>query len=152
MNGYRKLLVLAINELVKRKLISLDGDDEKGGHVITDIAGENTVIAWHGIGFQELRVSVWWKYDHSRHPQANMTGPYREEFRTTRPLAKRKYYPNFVGVTVSGWVERKTGKHLQGHGHDRLFDIYTRRGEKKNLEALPDSIPNDFKTEGQFFI
>lgn len=141
MNGHRKLLVLAMNELLKRKLISLDGDGEQDGHLVTNIAGENTVIIWHPIGCQELRLSVWWKYDHSRHPQANLTGSMREQFQTSSPLAKRQHYPSFVGTTVSGWFERKTGKNLQGYGCDCLFDIYTRRGEERILKDSPRTRP-----------
>jgi hypothetical protein len=152
MDGHRKLLILSINELLSRGLISLDGEKENPGHIITAIAGENTVINWNEAGFQEIRISAWWKYDHSRHPQANLEGNARENFVTGRPLAKKLHYPKFVGATVSGWLERKTNKHLQGNGHDRLFDVYTRRGEKEILAALPDPVPNGFEAEGKFFL
>ena len=137
MDGHRKLLILALNELLSRKLISLDGHDEKSGYVIAELGGENTAITWFVLSDQELRISVWWKYDHSRHPQANLEGNAREKFITSSPVAKKQHYPKFVGVTVSGRLERKTGKHLQGTGHNRLFDIYTRRGEKAVLGEFP---------------
>src|ERR1700683_1548512 len=86
MDGHRKLLILALNELLDRELVSLDGDNEGSGHLVTEIAGENAVILWQDIGFQELRLSIWWKYAHSCHPQANLTGNAREEFVTSRPL------------------------------------------------------------------
>jgi len=95
---------------------------------------------------------VWWKYDHSRHPQAELGGSSREQFKTSLPLAKKQHYPKFVGVTVSGWLERKTGKHLQGKGQKGLFDVYTRRGEKEILKSLSDPSPSGFKAEGKFFL
>jgi len=152
MDSHRKLLVLATNELLKRNLISLDSEEDARGHVMATIAGENAVIMWRGIGWGELEISVWWKYDHAHHPQANLEGNAREEFKTSSPLAKRQHYPKFVGVTVSGWIERKTTKHLQGKKHDSLFAVYTRRGEKETLDALPDPIPDGFKAEGKFFM
>lgn len=150
MNPHRKLMVLALNELLARGLVSLSGRDEDHGHLITELAGESSVVIWHGISGDELTLAVWWKYDHTRHPQANLEGNYREEFLTTEPLAKQQHYPKFVGVTVSGWLERKTGKYLQGSGRDHLM-TYTRRGERKVLETLPNPVPLGYSTEGRFF-
>ena len=151
MDKHRKLLVLGLNELLKRNLISLDGHGDEKGHIMTELYGENSVIIWNSISHEELRLSVWWKYDHSKHPQANSQGNSKETFVTTLPLAKQKHYPSFVGATVSGWIERETGKHLQGEKAQGLFSIYTRKGEKDILENIPDPVPNGFKAEGKFF-
>ena len=97
-------------------------------------------------------ISVWWKYDHSKHPQANFAGSSKEEFSGSLPLAKRKHYPKFVGVTVSAWIERQKGPHIQGKGRKHLFDIYTRTGEKNALSALPDEDPIGYAAEGTFFM
>lgn len=156
MNNYRKLLVLGINELLAKKLISLDPKEDSvseetyRGHIISEIAGYPSVIIWEDIGFEEFRISVWWNYDHTNHPQANLSGNARENFRTPSPLAKRSKYKNFVGVTVSGWLKRRTGKYLMGKGRRALFDIYTRRQEKPLLEKLPEPKPNGFLVEGTF--
>jgi hypothetical protein len=158
MNGHRKLLIFAVNELLARKLISLapSGSDlkneEEHGHVLLDLCGYPAAINWNNIGFDELRVSVWWKYDHSRHPQADFTGNSRERFRTSRPLAKRQHYARFVGATVSGWLERKTGAFLEGRGSDKLYDVYTRQGEREALVGLPEPVPAGFGAEGRFFL
>jgi hypothetical protein len=157
-NPHRKLLIWAVNKLVNDGQIKLvvSGKDQKDrdeqGHLITQLFGEPTVIVWSNAGYEEVRVSVWWKYDHSRHPQANLQGNSRERFQTSAPLAKRQHYPKFVGVTVSGWLERKNGPHLQGKGSEGLFDIYTRRGEMPALEALPAPEPLGFGAEGKFYL
>lgn len=153
MNPHRKLLVAAVNQLLDEKLISLDGEDENysdTGHIITEIFGYTTAIMWANIGFEELRISVWWKYDHSLHPQANLTGNSRENFTTEKPLAKRQHYKKFVGVVASGWLERKDGKCIQGKNNRAIFEIYTRKGEKEELEGISDPQPNGFKSEGKF--
>ncbi len=58
----------------------------------------------------------------------------------------------FVGVVVHGWVERATGKYVQGSGGDSIIRDYVRRGEKAELEKLPTVQPNGFQAEGLFFV
>lgn len=151
MNGHRKLMVLGLNEALKQGAVSLDPSGEESGHLMTNIAGYPSVISWSSIGSGELRFSVWWKYDHANHPQANLNGNQRECFTTSSPLAKSQHYPKFVGVVTSGWIERKTGKFVQGYGAEAMFETYTRRGERKNLDAIPNPRPDGFAIEGQFF-
>jgi len=155
-NPYRNLLVAAINELLKNELISLnsknDAQSSKNGHFFFPLLGFPSVILWQDIGYEELRISVWWKYDHSNHPQANLTGNSRENFTLPSPLAKKLHYKKFVGVVASGWLERKTGKYVQGKNSESIFDVYTRKGEKAELEKLPIQKPNNFKIEGKFYI
>lgn len=152
MDAHRKLIVLGVNKLLERNLISLCiNKNEKDGHIITDIAGETSVVIWSEIGNQELRISVWWKYNASAHLQINLAGNARETFISNRPVVRKLHYPKFVGATVSGWLERKTGKHLQGTGRGGLYNIYTRTGEKAALECLADPTSNGFDAEGKFF-
>ncbi|MCC9063592.1 hypothetical protein [Flavobacterium piscisymbiosum] len=156
LNPYRNLLVAGVNDLLKKKLISLDspdiqkrGDDQ--GYIFTEILGFHSVVKWRDISFGELEISVWWKYDHSRHPQAELSGTKRENFNTTSPLARKELYKNFVGVTVTGWLEREKGKHLMGKNGERFVDVYTRKGEKTALEKMPEQIPSGFEAEGKFY-
>jgi hypothetical protein len=146
---YRKLLVLAVNHLIDEGLIDLNAQQDVKGHTQTTIAGRNTAINWTGIGCGEIRIAVWWDYDHSKHPQANLQGNFRESFQTGSPLAKRQHFPKFVGVVVSCWLEREKGKYLQGREGDFLPDRYARRGALAELEALPDPIPNGYAAEGR---
>lgn len=153
MNPYRKLLVLGLNELLIRGLLSLEWDgssNEEVAHIETTIAGHNTIIAWQGIGYGEVRLSVWWKYDHAQHPQAHLSGNSRESFCTSAPLAKKQHYPKFVGVVASAWLERKCGKYLQGKNNEAIFDQYTRKGELQNLRGLLNPTPQGFFHEGAF--
>lgn len=153
MDPHRKLLVLATNELLKRGLISLDGGgvdrSDDRGHLLTEIAGERSALQWNDVGFEELRITVWWKYDHEKHPQREALGTSREEFCTPLPLAKMVHFPKFIGAAASGWLERKAGKYLQGYGQRGIFDKYTRRGELVYLNALANPIPIGFAAEGQ---
>lgn len=158
MNPYRKLLIAGINELLNRRLIALnvkdddvDSENEKG-YVLVNLFEQPSVIIWRNIEFEELLISVWWKYNHDLHPQANLTGNAKENFNGSSPLAKRNLYKNFVGVTASGWLERRTSKHLQGKGNNCILDVYTRNGERSEIENLPCPQPNGFRAEGKFFI
>lgn len=153
---YRNLLVSAVNELVSRNLISLeyttpDPNAEPDGYVLTELHGFSTAILWQHISYGEIRVSVWWKYEHVKHPQANLAGNARENFSGSSPLANSSQYRKFVGVVASAWLERKTGKYLQGTDRSSIFDIYTRRGEKDTLEKIPPQKPKGFMPEGKFF-
>lgn len=152
MHWGRKLLVLGLNHLLDRGLLSLDGTGGERGHCEAVIAGRPSMILWSDAGFQELRLSVWWSYDHSRHPQANLQGNSREEFQTSQPLAKSHRYREFVGATVSAWVERERGKYLQGRAATHLFDLYLRQDSKGVLEDIDDPVPKGFATEGKFMM
>lgn len=153
---YRNLLVAATNLLLQEKLISLEYNKEiersESGHIITTLFNYTTVIIWNNIGYGELSISVWWKYNHDNHPQANLKGNTKERFRTLSPLAKRQHYKKFVGVVASCWLERKDGKFLQGKKRKCIFDIYTRQNDKQELENLPIQTPNGYESEGTYYI
>lgn len=162
MTPLHKLAVMAVNELLDRNAITLDvpatGDQSGGetGHIYTQLAGKPGVIIWRDIGHGELCISVWWDYDQSKHPQAYPElpdgAPTKECFTTSSPLAKRQHYPKFVGVTLSFWFERKTGKWIQCHnGTFTGHDMYIRRGMLSALKALPTVTPKGFKATGRFF-
>lgn len=156
LNPYRNLLVAGVNHLLKNKLITLEDSTTKNerdnqGYDFTEIFGFPSVVKWRDIGFGELEISIWWKYDHSKHPQAELEGNRRENFNNTTPLARKEHYKNFVGITASGWLERKEGKHLMGKDRERLIGIYTRKGEKSALEKMPLQVPLGFEAEGKFY-
>lgn len=150
---YRNLLVEAINVLVENNHISLDLDEvdeyNEFGYVFHELFGYNSVISWSNIGLGELRISVWWKYNHGKHPQANLEGRAREKFLSTEPLAKRSHYRKFVGVVASCWLERDTGKYIQGKKRRGIFNTYTRKGELEALRKLKTAIPKGYKDSGR---
>ncbi|MBB3412213.1 hypothetical protein FHT87_006183 [Rhizobium sp. BK316] len=157
MDSYRKLLVLGMNEAIKQGGISLaapagNGPTDEDGYLFAGIAGYPSVVLWESIGYGELRVSVWWNYDHSKHPQAEASGNQRETFCLSKPLANRVQYRKFVGATASAWLERKTGRHLMGRGRGCVFDTYLRADMKEKLHAIPDPKPEGYKAEGRLFL
>ncbi len=156
MEEYRKLLVLGLNAAISQGRLSLkapttNAPTDEDGYMMLELGGYPSVFLWNSISIGELRVSVWWNYEHSKHPQANAKGNAQEMFTLTKPLAKRLHYPKFVGATVSGWLERKTGKHLQGRGKQGLFDTYLRKDMKEKLRAMSVPVANGFEAEGKFF-
>lgn len=154
MNVHRKLLILGINQLLEKGLIRFEYTEEEsrgeGGYITTAIAGETSIVSWAPIGSGELRISVWWKFDIDKHPQANLSGAQQEKFLTSSPLAKSQHYPKFVGATASGWLERERGRYLMGKGSESIFEKYLRKGEKQVLEMVPTPAPNGYKAEGKF--
>lgn len=154
---YRNLVIAGINELIKKGVVSLtakkpnDPTTENDGHVFVELFGFTSVVIWRHIGYDEVTISVWWKYDHSLHPQANSTGNARESFNGSRPLADKSHYRKFVGVVTSGWLERKNGTYLQGKSRKGIFTEYTRNGEKMALDKLPIQQPRGFDAEGKFY-
>ncbi len=153
MNPHRKLLVLGLNHVLENNLISLDWDKKtklESGYVIAELAGETSAINWSDASFGEISFSVWWKYDHSKHPQANLTGNMKERFESSAPLANDIHYKKFVGAISSGWIERDTGKYLQGKANRGFQSKYIRRADLQEIKAMPNPVPKGFKAEGQF--
>jgi hypothetical protein len=153
---YRNLMVAALNKLIEENHISLafDGTNKvnEKGHVFVELFNQNSVILWRNIGFGELQISVWWKYDHSKHPQANLEGNERENFNSAKPLARKIHYRKFVGIVASCWLERKTSKHIQGKNREHISVHYSRRGELDVLKELPAQKPIGFEISGKFFL
>jgi len=155
MHENRRLLVLAVNELLKQKCITLDynGDDKVAesecGHIRTVLAGFESVILWRNIGYGELSISIWWNYDHSKHPQAELDGSKRENFTSNTPLAKKSKYSDFVGAVVSGHLERKDGKYLMGKNTNFLTRTYLRQNMSDSLKNLEIPDPDGYSSEGK---
>lgn len=150
MHPYRKLLVLALNELLRQNLLDLDPRQDRGppgGYHLGDVAGAPSVINWWKADRDEVRISVWWKYDHGKHPAIDDDKAARDKLTTARPIAPRSSYCEFVGVVTSGWLERRSDPCLQGRGRKQLFDSYARPGELLLLAALPDPHPRGYRAE-----
>ncbi len=154
---YRNLIVAAVNELLQQKKINFDVDKEQpgkagdmDGHFLTKLFGQHCAILWREISYQELIITVWWKYDHSKNPQANLTGNERENFNDT-PLADKRHYKKFVGAVVYGWLERLTDNYLMGNDSEHIGKYYVRKGEKIKLEELPFVKPEGYQADGKFY-
>lgn len=174
------LLGHALNLLIMRNLIDLNSlSDVNNSHLECELLGKPTVILWSYIGLGEIRLSVWWDFDKSKHPQ-HLEGGYKnkvlldnlsredrrkydfsqkgiystsntvEHYRTNQPLAKRNRYKDFVGVLCSTWVTRRNGKYLQTEDGSRVHASYVRASNKEDLCSIPDCSPNGFELYGRF--
>ena len=112
----RRLAAHGLNELVVRELVSACPVQHETGHIATRIADRPTMVLWTDVGGGELRLSVWWDFNLGRHPQAGGQEWVRETFQSATPLARRARYAEFVGATVSCWVERRCGVLAAGAG------------------------------------
>lgn len=147
MHPLHKLLVLGLNEALARGLVTLDSAQEGNGHAFATIASQGSVVLWRDIGFGELRLSVWWDYN----PAGRLPSE-REQFLPSRLVAERSRYRHFVGATASGWLERRSGLHLQGRGCIGLFDTYARRGARAVLAGVSDLVPSGHFASGRLFL
>jgi hypothetical protein len=152
MNYHRKLLAEGLSQAIAQGLISIEAPDDDGytnesGHAMFGVAGRPSVFIWESIGHGELKISIWWDYDHSKNPAAS-----RECFSTVGPLAKKARYPEFIGAIASAHLERKTGSYIQGYGREGMFDTYLRRGERDIIDSFATLRPNAFRAEGEFLL
>ena len=132
----RDLVSAAINYLIDRNLLALDRLDDTEGSIDTQLLGKVTKIQWAGIGFGEIRVTVWWGLK-----QKCIAGS------TTLPLNKN--LRDAIDVCCSAWIERQNGKWLQGYGSEGIFDTYCARSSEKDLQNIPDIEPVGFLKEGK---
>lgn len=177
------LLGHALNLLIKNDLVDMNSiDDGDGdGYQECDLIGKPSIINWSYISHGEIRLSVWWNFDKTNHPQHLEVG-YKnkvildnlsdqeimmyagtqkgifsngnsvESFQGTTPLANPSKYIDFVGVLCSTWVERKNGKHLQIKDGKHILDSYIRSRDKKALCSIPDCRPLGFELSGRFYM
>lgn len=176
------LLGHALNLLVENKLIDLDSeqvlDDE---YLECELLGKPSIINWSYISFGEIRLSVWWNFDKTKHPQ-HLQGGYKNKillddlpddearkywgnskaiystsntvecYSLPEPLAKKQRYKDFVGVVCSTWIERAESKHLQTDDGTQVFGSYIRQADRKNLMSIPECKPKGFSLVGKFYL
>ena len=149
--GHLNLVVAAINMLIDRSLITWSPIHllpPEHGHIAVELAGQPSAIVWHDVGYGELSISVWWKFDYEVYSRLTSS---IASFATTMPAVSRAKYSQFVGATASIWFERKDGFFIQGTPA-RLFDVYTRKGVEKELSELPWEEPRGFKISGNYYL
>lgn len=151
-DSYKKLLIASVNELLDSQLISLEpkfsNPAEEKGFVFVSLFGEPSVIIWSNRGFDELFISVWWKYDREKFLKLNKT----ESYTVSKPLVSKSHYNKFVGVVMSCWLERREGKYLQINKPRHISNLYVRRGELENIKKLPPQNPKGYAASGAFHI
>lgn len=173
----------ALNLVIKKGLIDMNStDDADSSYIECQLLEKPTIINWSYIGFGEIRISVWWNFDKTKHPQ-HLDGGFKdkiisnnfsnheqmeyigankeiffrsnnvEKYTTDAPLSNPKKYINFVGVVCSTWIERKAGKYLQiEKGGRHIFHSYIRDRDKKALCAIPDCRPLGFELSGRLHL
>lgn len=170
----------ALNLLINKGLVDINStDDSDSSYLECDLLEKPTIVNWSYIGHGEIRISVWWNFDKTKHPQ-HLEGGYKdriildnlsahekmnyvgtqkgifsnentvERYKTDKPLAKTNKYIDFVGVLCSTWIERKDGKYLQTEGGRRIHSSYIRARDKKALCSIPNCRPLGFALAGRF--
>lgn len=137
MHPTRKLMVLAINELLDQGKISLTSSGEDGV-IHCKLAGKPSSITYREISFDELSIVVWWDYEFAgRWPsQQNV----KEYMRKGRP-----------GGTLVGWLERRTGPYVMGGKNNTLLCDVMRRDLRALLKEIPVPTANGFLPYGRMF-
>jgi hypothetical protein len=174
----KHLLGHALNLLINEGRIDMNSTD--GGEpdfLECQLLGKPTIINWAYVGYGEIRMSVWWNFNKTKHPQhleggfkdkiivdhlprheqlnyiGNKKGVFSngntvEKYVTDTPLARKATYINFVGVCCSTWVERKDGKYLQTGGGKHIVGSYIRLRDREALCSIPDCKPLGFELSG----
>ena len=135
----RDLLCVAINHLVKEKLIDLKSTDETKGEHFLKILGKPSKISWNGIGFGEIRLTVWWGIK-----------PELKDSSCSLPLNKN--IKDALETACSIWIERKNGAWLQGKGGKYIFDTYCSKESRRDLLEIKEINPNGYQKEGMFYM
>lgn len=136
---FRELLCAGINELVVHNHINLEGTERTSGHHRCVIFGRESIIKWRGIGYDEIEIVVWWSIK-----------PDLKDSAGTRPLNKQ--LSKALDACCTGWLERKKGKWLQGHGADGLLNTYCSRSGRQTLEVMSEVKCLGFEKEGIFIL
>lgn len=140
-NHIRNLMIEAVNEAISANGITLDTAPIQAGYIFPTIFDRPAFVSWRDIGFDEVRVTLWWDYDGSNDAP-------NETYSATMPCVPRQHLPGLVGLTASVWFERRNGFHIQGTGSRGLFDTFVRKGIKHLIAGLPDAEPLGFKATG----
>lgn len=134
----RDLICIAINEIIKCERIDISNPNEEiiDGSIYTEIIGKKSKISWRGIGYGEVRITIWWGIK-----PAYIDSP------ATKPLNRKMI--DALDVCCSGWLERKEGKWLQGYGSDWIFDTYCSKSAEIDLYSIPKVETIGYNKEGK---
>lgn len=105
----------------------------------TELFGKRSFILCTPIGFQELRITVWWGYKLSKVIDCHnilFSG------------AKNKTTDAMVG----GWIERKDGLWLQGVDSKSMVNMYCSRCVQQELDNIPTFESAKIGRTGKFYI
>lgn len=149
-----KLIIIALNEAINKGCIDLNGrsadslTDNKKGHYELTILDKRTIINWFDIGYDELRVSVWWDYKPELMP--TWRNQYLNELEpfTSRPQVPNRFFRYILGACGSCHLERRTGKFIIGDENNQFFDVYVREDSERLLKNAELAEPKGYQTHG----
>jgi len=136
---FRELLCAGINELVVHDHIKLEGTERTSGQYQCTLFGQESIIKWRGIGYDEIEIVVWWSIK-----------PDLKDSIATKPLNKQ--LSKALDACCTGWLERKKGKWLQGCGSDGFLNTYCSKSGRQQLKAMPAVSCLGFEKEGKLVI
>ncbi|HGJ5880554.1 MAG TPA: hypothetical protein ACHBZ9_16260 [Arsenophonus nasoniae] len=147
-----KLMVIALNEAIKSGHFDLNGrsadDRTKNRHGYHEliIAGRRTIINWFDLGYDELRISVWWNYQPEMIPAKSKR--FVESFppRYSMPQVYRPFFKYILWACGSCHFERRTGKFIYGKEGSQFFDIYINENATFYLDEIPSEEPQGYST------
>lgn len=135
----QKVLVIAINEFVRRGIISFDQvDDEKGSFQISFfVCGIPAMAHARHIGLGELQIVavLWPSSDCARTIGVSASN-------SEQRLRRGEFY-------AAGWLERKDGAWLQTG--DGLPLVACSKRCESQVSAIPWEDPISFKAQGKFY-
>ncbi|MEI9697353.1 hypothetical protein V5094_05455 [Moellerella wisconsensis] len=137
-----QLIVSGINEAIKKQGIDLggcSGDVGCSGAMEVNILGKRSFIIWSDAGFDELLISVWYGVSLS----------IDKPTMTTKPLLSENKFRDYILACGSCFLERKTGKHIQGNY--QFFDVYIKRGVKYQILKKPRVKPLGYELTGKSY-
>lgn len=105
----------------------------------TELFDKRSIILCTPIGFQELRITVWWGYKLSKAIDCHnilFNG------------AKNKT----VDAMVGGWIERKEGIWIQGVDSKNMVNMYCSRCTQQELDNIPTFVSAKIGRTGKFYI
>jgi len=133
------LLCAGLNEIISQGKINLKSLDDVEGSVRLNIFGKNAKISWHGVGYGEIRITIWWGVK-----------PECKDSQTTKPLNRN--LKDALDFCCSAFLERKNGLWLQGKHGKQLFDVYCARSAESELLSIPNIKPNGYKKERNSYL
>ncbi|MDY6993383.1 MAG: hypothetical protein SVR94_12395 [Pseudomonadota bacterium] len=135
----RDLICAGLNEIIKLEKLDLNSEEDVEGYYFCELFGKSSKIIWRGIGYGEIRITIWWGIKEKC-----------VDSEATRPL--NKHLIDALDVCCSAWLERRTGKWIQGRGGNSIFDTYCVRKAEAELRNIPVVQCIGYKNEGKFFL
>lgn len=132
----RELICEAINILLDLEYINLQNLDDIKGELYVNIFNKPSKILWYWIGFEELRISVWWWIKDKL-----------KDSITSKPLNRNLI--DALDVCCSWWLDRKDWTYLQWFKWESIFDTYCSRNSEKDLLSIPRIEYKWYKKEGK---